>query len=77
MYMLPFQQTENGKQKLRWISLLRLPFAHRASRSLLFVLLFTKKQTEVIHLQMTKLAHLMISLFSVMICWFGTVVCAT
>ncbi len=33
------------------ISLIRLPFAHRAKGILSFVCLFTKKQTEVISLQ--------------------------
>jgi hypothetical protein len=34
--------------------LIRLPFAHSANKSLSFVRWFTKKQTEVIHLQWTK-----------------------
>ncbi len=41
----------NGKRKSRRLSLIPLPFAHRANESLSFVRLLTKKQTEVIHLQ--------------------------
>jgi hypothetical protein len=38
-------ETSNGKQKPRRFSLTRLPFAHRANGSLLFVHLLIKKQT--------------------------------
>jgi hypothetical protein len=51
IYMsMPFQ-TENGKRNPRRFSIIRLPFARRANRCLSFSHLFTKKQTEVIHLQ--------------------------
>jgi hypothetical protein len=43
----------NEKRKPgRRFSLVRLPLAHRVNRSLSFVHLFDKKQTEVIHLQL-------------------------
>ncbi len=42
---------EKGKQKPRRFSFIRLLFAHCTNRSLLFVRLLTKKQTEVIRLQ--------------------------
>ncbi len=45
-------QMENGKQMSRRFSLIRLPFANCANESLSFVPLLTKKQNEVIHLQM-------------------------
>ncbi len=48
--MLPFQ-TENRKWKPMRFSFNLLPFAHCANGSLLFVRLFTQKQTEVIPLQ--------------------------
>jgi hypothetical protein len=40
------------KTEAQAISLIRLPFAHRVNESLSFICLFTKKQTEVIRLQM-------------------------
>ncbi len=40
----------NGKQAQAF-SLIRLPFAHHANRSLSFVHLFMKKKTEITHLQ--------------------------
>ncbi len=46
--MLPFQ-TENWKP--RRFSLIRLPFAHCATKISSFVRLLTKKQTEFIRLQ--------------------------
>jgi hypothetical protein len=49
--MLPLQ-TESVKWKTRRFSSIRLLFAHCANGSLLFLRLFTKKQTEVIRLQM-------------------------
>jgi hypothetical protein len=42
-----YAAVSNGKRKPRRFSLLRLPSAHHANRSLLFVRLLTKKQTEV------------------------------
>ncbi len=48
--MLPFQ-TENRKRSQRRFFLICLPFAHCANRSLSFVHLLIKKQTEVIRLQ--------------------------
>ncbi len=50
MYMLPFLM-ENGRQKPRRFSFICLSFAHRSNRSLSFVRLFMKKQTEVIRMQ--------------------------
>jgi hypothetical protein len=44
-------EKSSGKRKTSRFSLIRLPFAHRAKGSLLFVRLLTKKQTEVIRLQ--------------------------
>jgi hypothetical protein len=41
----------NEKRKPKWLSWVRLLFAHRANGSLSFVRLLTKQQTEVIHLQ--------------------------
>jgi hypothetical protein len=47
-------ETSNRIWKPMRFSIVRLPFAHRASVSLSFVRLLTKKQTEVILLQRTK-----------------------
>jgi hypothetical protein len=44
-------ETTDGKRKPRRFSLIGLLFAHRANGGLSFVCLLTKKQTEVIHLQ--------------------------
>jgi hypothetical protein len=44
-------QSGNGKRKSRRFSLIRVLFAHCANRSLSFVRLLTKKQTEVMRLQ--------------------------
>jgi hypothetical protein len=49
--MLPFHM-ENGKLMARQFSLICLPIAYWANTSLLFAHLLTKKQAEVIHLQM-------------------------
>jgi hypothetical protein len=46
-----YSAISNRKQKPRWFFLIHLPFAHHANKSLLFVSLLIKKQTEVIHLQ--------------------------
>ncbi len=43
-----FMQKIKRKTEARRFSLIRLPFAHQANRSLLFVSLLMKKQTEVI-----------------------------
>ncbi len=51
--MLPFQKAI-GKRKPRRFSLIRLPFALCANVSLPFVHLLTKKQTEVIRLQIAE-----------------------
>ncbi len=49
MFILPFQKEKDSPPSQ--FSLIRLPFAHHANGNLSFVHLFTKKQTEVIHLQ--------------------------
>jgi hypothetical protein len=56
--LVPFSEYINIYGHFKWKTeahaiflLIRLPFAHRENGSLLFVRLFTKKQTEVIPLQ--------------------------
>jgi hypothetical protein len=48
IYAAVLRKKSNEKQKPRRFSLICLPFAHQENRSLLFVSLLTKKQTEVI-----------------------------
>ncbi len=50
--MYIYAAVSNGNWKPRWFALIRLPFALPTNGSLSFVHLFTKKQTEVIRLQM-------------------------
>jgi hypothetical protein len=50
-YIYIYAAISNGKQKPRQFSLTSLLFAHHANGNVLFVCLFVKEQTEVIHLQ--------------------------
>jgi hypothetical protein len=54
IYIYVAVSNRKRKGKPRWLSLIHLPFARHANGSLLSVRLVTKKQTEVICLQMDK-----------------------
>jgi hypothetical protein len=57
-------ETTDGKRKPRRFSLIGLLFAHRANGGLSFVCLLTKKQTEVIHVQINLIGLAQLCIYS-------------